>query len=90
MEALLVASSGLGVSILLSGEPVLQAQAQDCGDAADGQLRKVCLSHALFHQYCSQVRQYFKHSSETLEILLVNSSGLRVSVMLSFINTALR
>jgi hypothetical protein len=36
------------------------------------------------------VGQYFKRRRETVEILLVSSSGLGVSIMLSFINTALR
>ncbi len=36
------------------------------------------------------VGQYFKRRRETVEILFVASSGLGVSVMLSFINTALR
>ncbi len=36
------------------------------------------------------VGQYFKRRREAVEILLVASSGLGVSVMLSFINTALR
>jgi hypothetical protein len=48
------------------------------------------LSHALVHQYYFQESQYFKHRSETMQILLVTSSGLMVSVMLLFMDTALR
>jgi len=36
------------------------------------------------------VGQYFKRRREAVEVLLVAASGLGVSVMLSFLNTALR
>ncbi len=56
-----------------------------------GQHRTGGLSHALVHEYCSQISQYFKRGGhEIVEILLVASSGLGASVMLSVITTSLR